>query len=166
MTPSCSSLPQIRLHSTRFCVNVRSATRLSRGAARFRARACAVPRDKREQRGAIPGAGSHRAARGYRAARHDSRRRCAPRCAVIVRRGAISGAGLRRAARSSRGAAKLLALARAALRGHRAAWRDFGRGFALRCTATARVNAFPGAGSRRAARLNAFLGAGSRRAAR
>ena len=87
--PSRSSLPQIPLHSTRFCVIARSAMWLSRGAAWFRERVCAA-------RFRVP---ISAALRAYRAAQRDSGRQCAPRHAVIGRRDAIPGAGARRAAR-------------------------------------------------------------------
>jgi len=106
---------------------------LRRAAARFRAPVRVAPRC-------------------YWVARRDSGRQRAPCCAVIAWRDSISGADSRLAARVSRGVARLRAWARAALRSHRSPRRDFGRGFALRCAVAARLNAIPGAGSRRAAR--------------
>ena len=105
ITPSCSSLLQIPLHRTRFCVIERSAMWLSwawvcaarRGAARFRV-----------QIGA--------ALRAYHAAPRDSGRRCAPRHAVSL--------GC---------AARFRAPARAVLRVYCAVRCNFERGFAPRC---------------------------------
>jgi len=101
-----------------------SGTGLRRVAARFRALVRTTPRS-------------------YCVARRDYGRQCAPRCAAIARCDSILGAGSRRDAWLSRGAARLREWAHAAPRNHRAAWRDFGRGFALPCAVKARLNAIP-----------------------
>jgi len=131
ITPSFPSRPQIpfwytllRYRAQRHALIAISGTGLRCAAARFRAPVRTAPR-------------------GDWAVRRDSGRQCAPHCTVIVRRDSISGAGSRRAARLSRGAAPLRVWARAALCCHRAACRDFGHGFALRCVVNARLNAIP-----------------------
>ena len=142
--PSCSSLPQIPLHSARLCVIARSAMWLSRVAAWLRERVCDAPRGVARFRVPISAV-----LRAYRAAQRDSGRRCAPHHAAIGRRGAIPGAGARRATPAARFRARVCAT----LSGNRAAQRDSGRGFAPRDNCMARHDSGCGSAPRRAAQL-------------
>jgi len=102
---------------------VRSATRLSRGAARFRAWVCAALRRDSGRRFA-----SRHAVIGWRGVIPGA----SARPAVRLLRGAIAGVGSCRAAQSSLATARFRARVRIALRGSRAAQRDSGRRFAPR----------------------------------